>query len=93
MVKVRVRYFGRLVDITGKKEEIVEVEGKTVKELIETLRRIYGDRIVKAIIDKNTQSLREDVIILVDQKPIGDNLESQLLENSKVSILPFVSGG
>ncbi len=93
MVRVRVRYFGRLVDIVGKKEEIVEVKGGTVRELIETLGDLYGDEIVRAIIDVDARSLREDIIILVNQKPIGGNLESQLSEDSKVSILPFVSGG
>ena len=48
---------------------------------------------MKAIIDENTHTLRKDIIILVDQKPIGDNLELRLSEGSKISILPFVSGG
>lgn len=94
MLSVRVRYLGRFRDITGKCEEVVLFDGGTLMDLLGFLVSVYGKRFSVAVFDKkNGRSLREDIIILVDQKPVGDNVFVSLRDNSVVSILPFVSGG
>ena len=60
---VRVRFYGRLADNLGLKE--VEVErASTLKELLEGLRKILGER-VNAIVDERG-SLRPGVLVLIN---------------------------
>ena len=92
MVTVTIRYFGKVADIVGKKSEIVGFDGSTVRDLIAFLCGKYGERMMRVLVDSD-DSLREDVIILVDQKPIGGDVDTPLFDRSVVSILPFVSGG
>jgi len=94
MLSVRVRYLGRFREITGKREEVVLFDGGTLMDLLDFLVSVYGERFFVAVFDKKDGgSLREDIIILVDQKPVGGNVFVSLGDNSVVSILPFVSGG
>jgi len=92
MVTVTIRYFGKVADTTGKKTEVVRFDGRTVRDLIVFLCEKYREKMSRLLVDSNN-SLREDVIILVDQKPIGGDIDMPIFDGSVVSILPFVSGG
>ncbi len=93
MGTIRLRYLGHISDITGKKEEKLDFRGATLLELLHDLCVRYGEKLEKILFDPATGSLRENIIILVNQRPIGDKLDIAIHGNSTVSILPFVSGG
>ncbi|MCR8433741.1 MAG: MoaD family protein [Crenarchaeota archaeon] len=90
-MQVKVRYLGKVRSVTEKLEETVNVNGKTIKELLERLCEIYGDKFKKMILPDN--KLAEDIIILVNGKSIGENLDFELNDGDICSLLPFVSGG
>ncbi len=87
----KVRYFGKFRSVTEKLEETINFSGRTVKDLLDKLCKIYGERFQKIVINDN--KLPPDVIILVNGKSIGDNLRLVLKDGDTVSIMPFVSGG
>jgi len=92
-IEVTIRYFGRIAELTGKREEHIKVSAATVRELIEKLSEMYGEKLFASIMKSREGGLREDIIILVNQKPIGGKLDTNLADGAVVSILPFVSGG
>ena len=91
LLRVKVEYVGKFKDITKKREEVIEFNGRTLLDLLHYLVRKYGERLKNAVLDGN--SLREDVIILKNGRSVGENLNVELNSNDCVCFLPFVSGG
>ncbi len=92
MIVVHVRYLGKIADIAGKKEETLRLSGTSLKDLIGLLVETYGERMKNILLDADGK-LSENIIILVNHRPIGGNINTKLNNSSRISILPFVSGG
>mgnify|MGYP000406753067 CR=1 FL=1 len=92
MPRVRVKYFGKVRSSTGKSEEEIDFSGNTINDLLKYLSEIYGQKFSKQIFAKDGK-LANDIIILLNHKSVGDNLNIQLSDGDTISILPFVSGG
>lgn len=88
---VKVRYLGKIRSVTNKLEEIINFDGRTVRALLEKLRDIYGDKFQKMVLPDG--ELADDIIVLVNGKSIGENLDFELKDGDVCSLLPFVSGG
>ena len=86
MVKVKVRYFAFVKDVTGKTEEVIDTNCKDVDCLVAELKTIYGKRFAD-IIDYGKSGVK--VVVLVD----GQSGAKELHEGSEVAIFPPPSGG
>jgi molybdopterin synthase sulfur carrier subunit len=76
-------------DLTGG-EEVVHAPGQTVRQVIESL-----DELFPGIQDRlcNEDSLRPNIVVIVDGQVSHRRLRQALSENSEVHFLPAISGG
>ena len=95
MSRVRVRYFGMLKEIVGKRDEEGEVNDATrVNELIKFLAEKNGEKFSHNVFD-NRGRVRDGLAIAVD----GDTVDSERLQELKCKnvnefvIIPPISGG
>ena len=94
-MKIGVKYFTSLREITGKKEEEVEFSGIiTVKELLALLSEIYGRPFLDYLFDKKG-NVQTYIQILINGRGIeaSQGLETKLKDGNVVAIFPPVGGG
>ncbi len=94
-MKVQVKFFTTLREVTGKKEEEVESSGTiTIKELLTRLSKKYGTEFTDYIYDKKGD-VRTYIQILINGRDIDvfQGLETKLKEGDAVAIFPPVGGG
>jgi MoaD family protein, archaeal len=85
-IKIKVRYFAFVKDLTGKHEEIVETTCRELNCLLEQLGKTYGERFSSAL----RQGLGGvKVFVLVNGKT---NIET-LRDGDEVAVLPPPAGG
>jgi len=94
-MKVTVKFFTTLREITDKREEeIKSSKDLTVGELLEQLSKKYGRRFMDYVYDKkgNVQSYLQ---FLVNGRSITTrkDLKTKLKEGDRVAIIPPVGGG
>jgi len=77
-MRIKVLYFGAFRDITNKREEIMEFNGKMLKELISILKEKYN------LNDEN-------MIVSINYKYVDGDAE--LKDNDEIAIMTPVSGG
>jgi molybdopterin synthase sulfur carrier subunit len=89
---VKVRIPAPLQSLTGGAAE-VEVEGKTVREVIDALERNYAG--IKARLCDENGELRRFVNVFVNDQDIRflKGLDTELKDNDEVSIIPAIAGG
>jgi len=89
---VKVRIPAPLQSLTGGAAE-VEVEGKTVREVIDSLEQKYAG--IKARLCDENGEIRRFVNIFVNDQDIRflQGLDTELKDNDEVSILPAIAGG
>lgn len=87
-----VKFFAFIRDYTGSKDMYTE-SCSSLRELLEKLCSIYGDRFRKKLLTGD--SLSEDIIIMVNGRHIEhlNGLDTQLADNDEISIFPRVAGG
>jgi len=92
MGKVKITLSGALAKIAG--EKIADVEASTVKEAIGALAARYEEQFRNRICDEKGK-LRRFVNVYVNGKDVRflGQLDSQLNDGDKVSIIPAVGGG
>ena len=93
-MKVEVKFFTRLREITGKKVEKIQLqESITINGLIRLLGKRYGENFREYIYDK--EKVQDYLSILVNGKNINKlfGLETKLHEGDLIVILPPVGGG
>ena len=95
MIKVRVRYFGLLRHITGKKEENAHLEGSTqVGRFLQILAEEYGEAFERYVFAGHNEVRRSLIFLLNDESLVGENILNRLLSNEDTfSILLPVEGG
>ena len=95
-MKIKVLYHGAYRDITGKREEIRNIEpGDTLKDLIKKLETIYGAEFTKQLIDEKSNIFWSLRGIIVNGKIINpqEDLQVTLNNHDEIIFSPPVGGG
>ena len=93
-MRMKVRFFTILREMTGKREETLTVGEKTdVREVLNRLSEEYGDEFSQYIFEG--RKLRDHIQILVNGINITtvNGLDTELEEDSVLAIVPPVGGG
>ena len=94
-MKITVRFFTVLREITGKKEEKLEFSNSiTINELLDHLSQKYGRQFTEYIYNASGKP-RGYLQFLVNGKSITtlQDFKTRLKEGDKVAIIPPVGGG
>jgi molybdopterin synthase sulfur carrier subunit len=97
-LKVSVRFFTSLREITGKKEEMLEFsddEKVTVNLVLQTLSREHGRRFVDYVYDAKTGEVKGFLQFLINGQSASTmrGLQTELKDGDVLAILPPVGGG
>jgi molybdopterin synthase sulfur carrier subunit len=95
-MKVKVKFFALVRELTGKREEIVDLNDQaTVRTLLGKLVEEYGVKFRDYIFDPVSQEPRGHVQFLMDGRNITlmQGLDTALKEGTSLAILPPVGGG
>jgi molybdopterin synthase sulfur carrier subunit len=93
-MKVTVKFYATLRDLTGKKASIeVDLEeGATISHLLDEL---FIDSVIKEVMLDENQVLKSDITILRNGREIKflDGTDTKLSSGDDISIFPLVAGG
>ena len=91
MVQVTITYYSMLRELTGKREEYLEV-GNTVDSALQKIFEKYGDKLRKTILKDDVP--HDSVIIALNGKSIKflEGLDTKLKEGDKLTFF-FAAGG
>ena len=97
-VKVSVRFFTSLREITGKREEILEFsrgEGATVEDALKRLGELHGKSFAEYVYDPKSGEVRGFLQFLVNGRNVTSNkgLKTKLSNGDVLAIIPPVGGG
>ncbi len=96
-MRVSVRFFTSLREITGKKEETLELPNIeiTVRQLLEILSSLHGKEFVEYVYDIRSQNVKGFLQFLVNGKSTSttEGLETVMRDGDVLAILPPVGGG
>lgn len=91
-----VRYFATLREITGIREEQVELQNNAkAEELLNQLVRKHGSRFEEYVVEEKTGAVRAHILFLIDGTSLNSlgGLEARLTDGCVVAIMPPVGGG
>jgi len=94
-MKVIFKFFTRLREITGKKEEEIEVqESVTIKDALKLVSERHSHQFKNYLYDEN-ERVQSHLLFLVNGRSITDlhGFKTKLKDGDKVAILPPMSGG
>ncbi|MEM2099122.1 MAG: ubiquitin-like small modifier protein 1 [Candidatus Bathyarchaeia archaeon] len=97
-MQISVRFFTRLREIVGKKEESLSFpDGShvTVNTVLDVLVQRYGEYFREYVYDKTTGTVREFLQFLINGQNIASasRLQAELKDGDVLAILPPVGGG
>jgi len=95
-LRVTVRYFATLREITGIREEQVELQNNAkAEELLNQLVRKHGSRFEEYVVEEKTGAVRAHILFLIDGTSLNSlgGLEARLTDGCVVAIMPPVGGG
>ena len=95
-MKVKVKFFALVRELTGKREEIVDLNDQaTVRTLLGKLVEEYGVKFRDYILDPASKEPRGHIQFLMDGRNITlmQGLDTALKEGTSLAILPPVGGG
>jgi molybdopterin synthase sulfur carrier subunit len=97
-VRVSVRFFTTLRELTGKKEEILKFsEGRivTVDSVLKRLVTLHGKSFADYVYDKKTREVRGFLQFLVNGRSTSSSggLDTKLSDGDVLAIIPPVGGG
>lgn len=97
-MRVSVRFFTTLRELTGKKEETLEFSrGKvvTVESVLERLKELYGKSLIEYVYDPKNGEVRGFLQFLVNGRSIAsfEGLKTKLSDGDVLAIIPPVGGG
>ena len=95
-MKVNVKFFALVREITGKREESFDLDEKaTVRTLLERLVGEYGVRFKDYVFNPNSSQPRGHIQFLIDGRNVAlmKGLDTILTEGCSFAILPPVGGG
>jgi len=97
-LRVSVRFFTSLREITGKREETLEFSGRetvTVDRVLKRLAERYGKGFVEYVYDRKTGDVKGFLQFLVNGRSAStlDALDTKLADGDVLAIIPPVGGG
>ncbi|MEM2106062.1 MAG: MoaD family protein [Candidatus Bathyarchaeia archaeon] len=97
-VRVSVRFFTSLRELTGKREETLEFSGKekiTIGLVLERLSKRYGREFVDYVFDRKTGEVKGFLQFLVNGRSAStlNGLDTPLRDGDVLAIVPPVGGG
>jgi molybdopterin synthase sulfur carrier subunit len=94
-MKVKIRYFALLRELTGKREELVELEeDASVGKLLETLSAKYGGKFRDYLYGVGEfEGLSLNFLLNGRNVSLDKGFETKLQDGDVLSILPPVAGG
>lgn len=97
-LKVSVRFFTTLREITGKREETLEFsdgECVTVAKVLERLVKHYGKVFADYVYDYKSGDIKGYLQFLINGRSVSTlkGLETELVDGDTLAILPPVGGG
>jgi len=97
-VRVSVRFFTTLREITGKREETLEFSrGKavTVESVLRRLTELHGKSLTEYVYDPKTGEVRGFLQFLVNGRNTAsfNGMETKLSDGDVLAIIPPVGGG
>ena len=92
-MKITLKYFARIAELTGKKEEDFVFENVlSLPDLLNFLISQYGSNLQDYLFEENSQKVKSIFKFLINGKTF--KFENIVIEdNSEVVIIPPVSGG
>jgi len=94
-MKIKVKFFTSLREITGKKEDEIQSSSViTLEELLAHLSKKYGREFIEYLYDEKG-NVRKYIQILINGRGINvlQGFETKLKEGDTVAIFPPVGGG
>ena len=95
-MKVTVKFFALVRELTGKREEMIDVDDRaTVRVLLDKLVSKYGSKFEDYIFDPASKEPRGHVQFLIDGRNVAlmEGMNTALKEGNSFAILPPVGGG
>lgn len=93
MIRVNVRLLGDLREAIGKEKLEIELpRNSSLKDLIENNLLKY-EGLKDHIIDPMTKKIREDIVILVNERSIEDSIELERVKDGDIITLASVIAG
>ena len=97
-MRVSVRFFTILREITGKKEEVLKFpkgQTVTVDSVLKILAERYGRGFAEYVYDSNTGEVKGFLQFLVNGRSTSsfDGLDTKLQDGDVLAIIPPVGGG
>ncbi|MEM2238887.1 MAG: ubiquitin-like small modifier protein 1 [Candidatus Bathyarchaeia archaeon] len=94
-MKVKIKYFAHLREITGKREDLVELEEDTsVGKLLEALSNKYGEKFREYIYGLGEfEGVSLNFLLNGRNISLDKMFETKLQDGDVLSILPPVAGG
>lgn len=97
-MQISVRFFTRLREITGKREETLRFpkdETPTIRTILETLSKRYGKDFTEYVYDKKTREAKSFLQFLVNGRgvPPTEEMNVKLSDGDVLAIVPPVGGG
>lgn len=95
-MRVNIKYFATLREITGKREEQIELEkDSTIRVLLGRLVELHGARFKDYVMDEKANTPRAHLLFLIDGTSISglEGLDTRLTEDCTVALMPPVGGG
>jgi len=96
-LKIKVRYFTTLRELTGCVEETLELENDaSLEDLIEKIASKYGEKARQYLYtDEKQKNINPTLLILVNGRRINllQGLKTKLKDGDTIAILPPVGGG
>lgn len=97
-MKVSVRFFTSLREITNRREETLEFSNDkkiTINTVLQTLSERYGKDFIDYVYDSNTGEVKGFLQFLVNGKSAStqNGLQTELKDGAVLAILPPVGGG
>jgi MoaD family protein len=96
MMKVNLKILGlpTLSKVTGKKELVVNFEGKTVNDLIDYIVKHYGRRAEEALLDEEGKLDITIQVLLNGREWIPhDRFDTALKDDDSIALMLMIAGG